>query len=130
MKICTVSSAFWESGVEGRWFVCAWLWYILPWELLQILSNQEAVESSGELLAWGSGWWNAHSEHRRLGKKDVRWVFYLPSSLVLGLCLRLFKAGFRVVSSVRVSRDRAGLGVVALLLLLRVGELGREVAIS
>jgi hypothetical protein len=55
---------------------------------------------------------------------------YLPSSLVLGLCLRLFIAVLRFVSSVSVSRDRAGLGVVPLLPLLRVGELGREVAIS
>jgi uncharacterized BrkB/YihY/UPF0761 family membrane protein len=62
--------------------------------------------------------------------KRVRWVFYLPSSLVLGLCLLLFIWVFRYVSSFRVSRLRAGLGVVALLLLLLFGELGLDVAIS
>ncbi|RMZ68330.1 hypothetical protein GMOD_00009942 [Pyrenophora seminiperda CCB06] len=55
---------------------------------------------------------------------------YLPSSLVLGLCRRLFICVLRYVSSFRVSRLRAGLGVVPLLPLLLLGELGRDVAIS
>ncbi|KAH6245413.1 hypothetical protein HBI38_228960 [Parastagonospora nodorum] len=53
-----------------------------------------------------------------------------PSSLALGLCLRLFIVVFLSVSSVNVSRLLAGLGVVPLLLLLLLGLPGREVAIS
>jgi hypothetical protein len=62
--------------------------------------------------------------------ESVKWGCYLPSSLFLGLCRRLFMVVLRFVSSVKVSRDSVGLGVVPLLPLLLLGDDGREVAIS